>query len=257
MIVALFFLSMAGGIFSGLLGVGGAVVLIPLLLNVPPLVGAGSLTMSQVSGITMVQVLAASITGYLVHSSSGYAHRKTILTIGIPMGILSLTGAALSASMDNDIMLVIFGVLVLVALAIMIQRPAAGDVRSDDDTSFSFNGWLSAIVGGSVGIVSGIVGAGGGFILVPIMIRILRIPIRVVVGSSLGILFIGSLMGTVGKLATFQVELLYLLPVLLGSVPASVIGAKISKRLPQRWIRYLLVGLMVVILITTWIDILR
>jgi uncharacterized protein len=173
------------------------------------------------------------------------------------MGILSLTGATLSASMDNDVMLIIFGVLVLVALAIMLQRPAAGDVRADDDISFTFNGWLSAIVGGSVGIVSGIVGAGGGFILVPIMIRVLRIPLRVVVGSSLGILFIGSLMGTVGKLATLQVELLYLLPVLLGSVPASVIGAKISKRLPQRWIRYLLVGLMVLILITTWIDILR
>jgi uncharacterized membrane protein YfcA len=253
-IPALFVLSAVGGFFSGLLGVGGAVVLIPLLLSVPPLVGVGELTMGQVAGVTMVQVLAASIAGFLGHRRSGHSHTHTIVTIGIPMGLFALVGAALSREMSDRSMLILFGCLVAIAL-VMLIRKAPGESEEDSD-EFRFNAPLSVLVGSGVGLVSGIVGAGGGFIIIPLMIRILKIPMRIAVGSSLGIVFIGALLGSIGKALTLQVEWLYLIPVVCGSIPAALVGARVSKKLPATQVRYVLLGVVVLVFIKTWTKIL-
>ncbi len=252
MIVTLFALSLLAGFCSGLLGVGGAVLLIPLLWSVPRLLGVGSLTMHEVSGVTMVQVLAASVAGYLAQRRNGFAHAPTVLAIGIPMGILALAGAALSKYMDGRFLLLIFGCLVVVALLLMARRTPVG---SDEPADFTFSMPLAVGSGCCVGLLSGIVGAGGGFILIPIMIGILRMPIRVAVGSSLGIVFIGALLGATGKLMTMQVEVAWLLPVLAGSLPASLAGAYVGKRVAASRLRQILLLLIVIVLVKVWYDI--
>ena len=253
MVLTLFLLSLVGGFFSGLLGVGGAVVLIPLLLAVPPLVGVGRLSMNAVSGLTMVQVLAASATGCLAHRRSGFAHARTIVTIGIPMGAFSFLGAAVSKSMTSQSMLVLFGCLVALAFVMLLRRTSGEHEEAASD--FEFNGFLSVVSGSAVGLASGIIGAGGGFILIPIMIRLLKIPLRVAVGSSLGIVFIGALMGSVGKMLTLQVEWVFLVPVIGGSLPAALLGAQVSKSIPSSRVRYILLTLVLLVLVKTWCDI--
>jgi uncharacterized membrane protein YfcA len=250
-----FLLSAIGGFFSGLLGVGGAVILIPLLRSVPPLFGVGELTMAQVSGITMIQVLAASIVGFLGHRRGGTAHTHTILTIGIPMGICALFGATLSKTLSDRAMLVLFGILVAIAFALLLKK-APGEGKDEADDHFAFNAPLSVAVGSSVGLVSGILGAGGGFIIISLMIRVLRIPMRIAVGSSLGIVFIGATMGSIGKITSGQVEWGCLIPVLCGSIPAALLGVRVNRKLPAAHVRYVLLGVVLLVLIKTWIKIL-
>jgi uncharacterized membrane protein YfcA len=254
MLLTLFAVSLIGGFCSGFLGVGGAVVLIPLLLSVPPLVGVGQLDMSEVSGLTMIQVLASSIVGFLVHRRGGFAHIRTILSIGIPMGVCSFAGAAVSRYMSGETMLLIFGCLVAISFGLLMKK--ASDEGDEERTEFTFNPYLSVLVGAIIGFVAGVVGAGGGFVLIPVMVRVLKIPMKVGVGSSLGIVFFGALMGAAGKMLTLQVEWLYLLPVIAGCIPAAFVGAQVSKRLPVRYVRYTLVSLISVILVKTWWDIL-
>ena len=254
MTVTLFALSVAGGFCSGLLGVGGAVLLIPLLLTVPPLLGAGELSMHAVSGLTMVQVFAASLTGWLSHRRSGHTHRPTILGIGLPMALFAFVGAAVSRAMSPLILLLIFGGLVTAAFFLLWRGAPGGP---DGETEFTFNRTGSVISGSCVGFLSGVVGAGGGFILMPVMISLLHIPIRVAVGSSLGIVFLGALMGSLGKMLTLQIPWVHLLPVLAGSLPASLLGARASKALPAARIRHLLLALVFLILIKTWYDLYR
>ncbi len=254
MIGTLFVLSLLGGFCSGLLGVGGAVLLIPLLLSVPPLLGVGALSMHEVAGLTMLQVLAASITGWLAHHRDGFTHLPTILHIGIPMGLFSFAGATASKAMPESLLLLIFGCLVLIAFFMLIKgRPG----ESEETTDFTFNRILSIASGSGVGFVAGVVGAGGGFMLIPVMIKILQIPIRVTIGSSLGIVFIGALMGSIGKIMTAQVEWAFLLPVILGALPSSLLGAHVSKKLPAARIRHILLLLVLLILLKTWFDLLR
>ena len=151
-------------------------------------------------------------------------------------------------------MLIVFGCLVAAAFVMLLKR-TSGESGADPD-DFTFNAPLSGVIGSSVGLLSGIVGAGGGFILIPAMTTLLRIPMRVAVGSSLGIVFIGSLMGALGKVLSLQVKPLYLLPVLLGSIPSAQLGARVSKRLSPIRLRYALLGVVFLALVKTWTDIL-
>lgn len=252
MLLTLFTLSLIGGLFSGLLGVGGAVLLIPMMLSIPPMLGVGTLTMHEVAGITMIQVLAASAIGCLSHRKSGFTHTRVILAVGIPMGLFSFVGAAASKAMQEQHMLMVFGVLVVVAM-IMLLKPLSTENAEESSVPFNHAGCI--LCGGGVGLLAGIVGAGGGFMLIPGMIRILKIPMRMAVGSSLGIVFLGALMGSLGKLLTFQVPAAYLVPAIAGSLPASLLGATISKKMPADVIRRILLVLVILILVKTWFDI--
>ena len=251
MIYTLLALSLFGAFFSGLLGVGGAVILIPLLLTVPKLLGVGELSMHEVAGLTMLQVLAASVTGWLIHRRSGFGHMGTTLSIGIPMGLFSFVGAVLSKSMSEQAMLFIFGCLVIFAFLMLLRKSHNESIETKE---FEFKQLHSVISGGCVGFFAGVVGAGGGFILMPVMIKLLNIPIRVAVGSSLGVLFIGALMGSFGKIMTLQVEWLYLLPVIAGSLPGSMLGASVSRKISPTRLRHTLLIIVLLILIKTWYD---
>ncbi len=253
MILTLLVLSLIGAFFSGLLGVGGAVILIPLLSAVPPLVGVGELSMHEVSGLTMLQVLAASVTGWMSHRKGGYAHMPTMLSIGIPMGIFSFGGAVVSGYMPDLFLRFLFACLVLTAFVMLIQGKQAAD---EEDMSFEFKQIPSMLSGAGVGFVAGVIGAGGGFVMIPVMLKVLKLPMRIAVGSSLGVLFIGALMGSIGKIVGNQVEWQYLFPVIAGSLPGSLIGAKVSKKLPQKRIKQILLILVTLIMIKSWYSLL-
>ncbi len=253
MLLVIFALGIVGGLFSGILGIGGAVILIPLLLLVPPLTGAGQLDMGQVTGLTMIQVLAASLTAFIAHKRSGFAHKNTVLSIGIPMGICSFAGAAASARLSHQAMMIIFGILLLIACILLFERPRAKDKSECRDFEFNLQRFL--IYGALLGLMLGVVGAGGGFILIPVMYRMLKVPMRIAVGSSLGIIFIAAIMGSIGKIIAMQVEWPLVAPIVLGSIPAALLGSTISKRLPASHLRRLLIVLIFVILLKTWYDI--
>ncbi len=253
MLLVIFALGLVGGLFSGILGIGGAVILIPLLLLVPPLTGVGQLDMGQVTGLTMLQVLVASLTAFIAHKRSGFAHRNTVLSIGIPMGVCSFAGAAASAHLSHQAMMIIFGFLLVFASILLFERPGAKE--SPESQDFEFNPYRFCVCGVLLGFMVGVVGAGGGFILIPVMYRILKIPMRIAVGSSLGIIFIAAIMGSLGKIIAMQVEWPLVAPIVLGSIPAALLGSQISKRLPAAHLRRFLMALISVVLLKTWYDI--
>ena len=83
MLLTLLALGLGGGFLSGLLGLGGAIFMIPLLLYVPPLLGVGLLTMKEVAAVSMVQVLSASLTGVLVHNKNKFVSKQLLIVMGV------------------------------------------------------------------------------------------------------------------------------------------------------------------------------
>jgi uncharacterized membrane protein YfcA len=250
MVLTLLILGLLGGFLSGLLGLGGAVVMIPLMLSVPPLVGAGHLTMKEVAGLSMLQVLASSVSGILIHHKNNFVNGKVLLSIGIPMGLGALSGAYLSKYMESRTLLICFGLLICVAFVmLLIHRPKPADVPPEE---FKFRLVPSVLIGAFVGFVSGAVGAGGGFILIPLMITVLRVPLKVTVGTSLGIVFIGALTGSLGKLLSLQVNFTAAVPLILGSVPAARLGAKCSKAMKPCTIHRILLAVVFASLVKIW-----
>jgi hypothetical protein len=245
MIVVLFILGLIGGFLSGLLGLGGAIVMIPLMLTVPPLAGVGELSVHTVAGLSMLQVLFSSLSGILIHHKNRYVHYKTLLYIGIPMGIASLGGAYWSKCIPEKTILCIFGALIVVALVTLITDTRKTVSDSGEISDFTIRPAAFILTGTLIGTVSGIVGAGGGFVIVPVMVSFLKIPLRITIGSSLGIVFIGALMGAIGKIVSLQVDPVLILPLIAGSVISARLGATLSKQVSTTLLRYLLIGVVI------------
>lgn len=243
MVVTLFILGLIGGFLSGLLGVGGAVIMIPLMLTVPPLAGAGELTMKEVAGLSMIQVLVSSVSGMIIHRQNNFVNGKVLLSVGIPMGLCALGGAYFSKYMENRTLLIVFGFLVLVAFIMLLVRREKNEMPGEPVEAFTFRLIPSLLIGAFVGFMSGSVGAGGGFILIPLMVTVLRVPLKVTVGTSLGIVFIGALTGSIGKILSMQVGLMMIIPLIAGSIPAAQLGAKCSKTLKPAVIHRLLLAI--------------
>jgi len=227
MIITLFIISLFGGFLSGFLGLGGAVVMIPLMLTVPPFFCAETLEMKSVAGLSMIQVFFSSISGIIIHKKNRFVHYQSLLYIGIPMGIFSLIGSYLSKFLNNEHILILFSFIILVAFFILLIDTSKEN--TSDISNILVNKKLSVFIGIIIGSVSGIVGAGGGFILIPLMIKILKLPLKITIGTSLGIVFIGALFGSVGKILSLQVNYLFLLPVICGSLLSAQLGARVSK----------------------------
>lgn len=120
----------------------------------------------------------------------------------------------------------------------------------------TFNKPLAAILALIVGIASGIVGAAGGFLLVPIMLTVLHIPTRMTIATSLAVTFISSIGGSVGKIATGQVDYWPAAIMIVASLLAAPLGAKVGKRMNTRILQVILALLIAGTAIKIWIDIL-
>ena len=241
MIVILFLLSILGGFLSGLLGLGGAVVMIPLMLTIPHVFGFGELSMKAVAGLSMIQVLFSSFSGTIAHRRNRSVHFPALIYIGIPMGFSALAGSYASKYFQNIVLMYVFTVIIVIAFLIFtLDKKFKKEAVPLEE--IRINKVFCIIAGTVTGAVSGMVGVGGGFILMPFMTYVLKIPLKVTMGTSLGIIFIGAAAGAVGKIASLQVDFVLVIPVVLGSVIAAQLGAKVNKMTSPAVLRHILIA---------------
>lgn len=119
-----------------------------------------------------------------------------------------------------------------------------------------FNRWIAAGTAFAVGIVSGIVGAGGAFILIPIMLTILNIPVRTTIASSLAIVFISAIGGVIGKIAGGDIPLEPIIYTVIGSLLGASLGSRVSSMINVRVLRYALIVLIAITAVKVWSSIL-
>src|SRR5262249_12430333 len=117
-------LGFVGAFVSGLVGVGGAIVMIPLLFYVPPLLGVGSLDIKHVAGVTMAQVLAAAAMGAWTQGGGAMVHHRLAATGGTAMAVGALAGGIASRFVSGRGLLAIFAAMTTVALPLMFVPPA-------------------------------------------------------------------------------------------------------------------------------------
>lgn len=230
-LIALFLIGLIGSFISAMTGLGGAIIIVPALLYIPPLVGVGNLDMKQVSGITIIMVFITSLIGTLTHGQHKAVNRSLVLTMGITGFIASFAGAYISKFAKAHFLLVIFAIMASIAAVMMWipRREQGGDIPADQVT---FNKAIAFIIALIVGFVGGMVGAPGAYIFIPSMIYILGIPTRVSLGSTMGIVFVSSIAGALGKLITFQVLYLLTAAVVAGTIPGARMGGLFSHRVP-------------------------
>jgi uncharacterized membrane protein YfcA len=251
--LTLFGLALCGAFVSGLVGVGGAIVMIPLLYYAPPLLGVGELPIQQVAGLSMTQVLAAAIVGSWSHGRHALIDRRLALTGGPAMAVGSLLGALGSSHVSGRALLATFAIMATVALPIMFLSPA--DPPGADERAVEWSRVAAVLYCGGIGLLAGLVGAGGAFLLVPVLVGLMRIPMRVTIGTSLAMVGISAVTGFLGKALTGQVPLWPAVTVVLGSLTGAPLGSRVSRRVPVTVLRGVLAGIIALVMIRVWIDV--
>src|SRR5262245_13905760 len=213
--------------------------MIPLLLYVPSALGTGAVDMKAVAGITMVQVFVAAVAGMLAHHRHRAVSARLAWVGGLAMSAGSLAGALASGWMGNWLLLLVFALMVTAAAGVVLLWPEPPDLPIFAE-HVEFSASRAALVALVVGVGAGLVGAGGAFLLVPLLMVAVEIPMRVTIGSSLAITAVSALSGFVGKAATGQVPWIPALAVAVGAVPGARLGAAVSRRLSTRQLRRIL-----------------
>jgi len=222
---------------SGLLGIGGGVVLTPLLLYLPPAIGIGALPVKIITGLTIVQAIFGSVLGAFRHRAYGNVSVRLVLTMGPTGAAASLLGALVSRDVDDRVLLGIFALLAF-ATAVLLLLPAEPQQTGKDDLHVN----LPLAVGISVvlGFLGGMVGIGGIATIIGALVYLLRVPPRIAIGSSLGIGMFAAVAALIGKAATAQIDPPLAAIVALVALVASPIGAWVSIRTqPQLLLRIL------------------
>ena len=251
--LTLFALGTTGAFVAGLLGVGGAIVMIPLLLYVPPLLGVGALDMKSVAGITMVQVFVAAVSGMIAHRRGRAVHARLVWIGGASMACGSLAGALASRHASHQLLLLVFALMATVATGLVLVRMETLELPIFAD-QVHFSRPRAALVSLVVGVGAGMVGAGGAFLLVPLLVVVVGVPLRVTIGSSLGITALAAAAGLLGKVITWQVPWALAMAVAAGAVPGAQLGARVSRRLPTRRLKLALFVIVAATTIGTWWD---
>jgi uncharacterized membrane protein YfcA len=234
--VLILFTGFAVSCLSGVLGIGGGIVMAPALLYLPSAFGLASLDMRQVAGLTITQGLFACLSGAWRHDRYRRVNRRLVISMGSAITAAALAGSVISRWVANEVLMVVFAGLAAIA-ALMMCLPKSEEHEVEDPNACRFNIPLAISIATVIGFLGGLVGQGGSFILIPLMLYALRLPTRVVIGSNLAVVFLASLAGFIGKAATGQVPLLPAVLLVLAAVPGAQIGSILSHRASPRWLR--------------------
>lgn len=212
------------GLSLGFFGGGGSILTVPLLVYVFGLDAKAAIASS------LLIVALASLGGAVSHLRAGNVRLRTAATFGSAGIVGAYAGGRVSALIDGQVLLLLFAsMMVLTALAMWRGRRAAG-AESEEAPETTPRDILKLLAqGGVVGSFTGLVGAGGGFLIVPALSLFAGLPLRAAVGTSLVVIVMNCLAGFTGYAAHVSID-----PVLVGSVAASaVLGSLFGARLAQ------------------------
>ena len=225
------------GLSLGLVGGGGSILTVPVLVYLlgvePVLATAYSLFIvgfTSAVGVYpkykegLVDVRTALIFG--APSIAAVFLTRKIIVPTIPADILHFGDWALTKSV---LLMILFAGLMLAASISMI-RDAKKD-NAESQRSLSFNYPLIVLEGTVVGILTGLVGAGGGFLIIPALVMLTKLPMKKAVGTSLLIIAAKSLIGFTGDLSAQTMDWSLLLAVTLMAVLGIFIGNTLSKKI--------------------------
>ena len=277
-IFTIFGMGAAVGFLSGMFGVGGGFLITPLLMlsGIPAAVAVAT-------GAN--QVVASSISGTMTQWRRGNVDVKmgSVLLVGGAIGavfgvqlvkLLRYTGQAeIVISLLYTVFLGGIGILMLTeSLSAMHRaRHAKGHTRRSSQHHYWVHGlpfkmrfqrsklYISAIpplvIGFLVGLLSGILGVGGGFIMVPAMIYLLRMPTKVVIGTSLfQIIFVAALTTIFHASTNYAVDIVLALILMIGGVIGAQFGASAGQRLRGEHLRALLALLVLGVSLRLMVD---
>jgi uncharacterized membrane protein YfcA len=215
--VAVLAAAVAAGLVLGLLGAGGAMVILPAL------VAFAHVKPDDAAVISLIVVGVISPVGIWQHWRAGHVHWRDSLTFAAASTPAAFLGARLSHELDNDVIMLLFAGVMTAAAVTMLLRPELPTAGSPAPRRL-------VGVGACIGLLTGIVGIGGGFAIVPALVVLAGVPMRDASGASLVVITLNVVAGLVGKLGGPPIDWTLTLSFTAAALAGSVLGSLVAPR---------------------------
>ena len=218
------------GVSLGLLGGGGSILTVPILtyvLGMPP---------REAIAASLFIVGATSAVSMIGHAKAGRVRWKTGLLFGVAGMVGAFAGGLLGGIIPGAILMVLFaGMMIVTATAMIRGRKNQATKAADAE----YKPALARILldGFLVGIATGLVGAGGGFLIVPALNLLGGLPMAIAVGTSLLVITMKSFAGLSGYLFSVQLNWPIVLAFTATAIAGSFAGVALAGRVPERALR--------------------
>ncbi|MCJ8208582.1 sulfite exporter TauE/SafE family protein [Mucilaginibacter sp. RS28] len=225
------------GISLGLIGGGGSILTVPVLVY---LFGISPILSTSYS---LFIVGSTSLVGAISNYRKGLVSIKTALLFGlssittvfitrkyliplIPDHLFTIGGFTLTR---NIVTMVLFAVLMIVAASAMIRSGNKTEPNNTPEKELHIPKLL--ITGIAIGLATGILGAGGGFLLIPTLVLLVGLPMKEAIGTSLLIIALNSLIGFTGDIGHFQINWIFLLKITTIAISGIFAGGALSRKI--------------------------
>jgi len=236
------------GFLSGLFGMGGSGIATPLIktfLEVSPLLALAT---------PLPVTIPSAVSGAYAYSKQGLVNYRVALytaLFGVPGMIV---GALLTKYITGKELML--GTAVFVGL-IGISFLYRGQLMASETGERQYSVWTFASIGGIVGLISGVLANGGGILLVPIFVKILKMPIKEAFATSLVLVALIAVPGSVAHLLLGHIDIKLMLTLSLGVLPMAYLGAKVAIRSKPEWLEKLYGAMMILFAIYFFLTELR
>lgn len=231
-----YFGALIAGLVMGLIGGGGSILSVPILVY---LLGLNPIVATAYS---LFVVGTTSAIGAFQNFKKGLIDIKTAIIFATPALITVYLTRRFLVPMIPDIVLsvgdfkVTNTIFIMLLFAVIMLLASISMIRSKKDTpdekktsEVNYNFPVIAIEGILVGLLTGLVGAGGGFLIIPALVLLAKIPMKKAIGTSLLIIAVKSLIGFLGDINNLEIDWLFLLSFTGLSVIGIIIGVYLSK----------------------------
>ncbi len=207
------------GISLGLLGGGGSILTVPLLAYV------AGMSPKQAIATSLLVVGTTSAVAAISHARAGRVQWRTGLVFGMAGMAGAYAGGRVAKFIPGTVLLIAFAVMMVATAVAMLRGRKNIEVKADDHHLP-----IPKIIGEGlvVGLVTGLVGAGGGFLVVPALALLGGLPMPIAVGTSLVVIAMKSYAGFAGYLSTVSIDWRLAAMVTAAAVVGAVIGARLA-----------------------------
>lgn len=235
------------GTLGGLLGIGGATILVPALTLI------FVLPIHLAIGVSLLNNVAVSLSATIKYRNRGLLDKRIILIMNVGSIAGIFLGTYLATRSPEAALKVVFGIFLLFMVADAFLRKSAVESNSMGELTIKKEASLTGL-GFAMGLLGALLGLGGGTVAVPVLNNLFKMPLKRAIANSLATIIVSSSLGAIiyfylssGTLFSTEEALLTAVTIIPGSVLGARAGAVISEHLHTRYIKYIFYALLLYI----------
>ena len=224
---------LSGGFFGGLVGLGGGVVMIPIMT------GLVKLTQHKAHGTSLVAIIFTALVGSATYLYHGAADWKAALMLAVSAMVTARLGALYAHSLSEKNLKKAFGFLLIVVSALLLAKGVLP--ASDQEPALWARLLIFLTTGAGTGFLSGMMGVGGGTVMIPPMVILAGMPQHLAQGTSLLAMVPVSMIGALTHFRLGNVELDLAPGIVIGALLGGYLGGTSANLLPEFYLKLIFV----------------